>query len=411
MSSPVTLHVYDLSQGMAAQMSPGLLGKQIGGIWHTGIVAFGREYYFGGGICVDAPNTTPYGLPKQTHALGSTSRTQEEFLSFLRSIGHRFTVATYHLLDNNCNNFSDECARFLTGKGIPPYIVDLPKEVMATPFGQMFRPMIDSMQGTIRDASMGHELNLSSAGDASTPTHSALHSLAKSRIRLEKINRDAVVKKFRELDPSAEPESVLYILDFLERAQAEVAFPALDLLRIMALESTNAALMVERLPSILDKFVTSNDTTRPSLMMALRVAVNVLCSDAAAETVVREAQDVVVEACARGLEHDNAQVRLAAGALCLNLSIACTSLKVSLSESSAVRLVCCIGDRLNSKDVAESEASQLIGALGLLVSTDEDAKILAKTMEINTLRFAQSKASELAMAARDVSELIAKASG
>jgi len=27
------------------------IGKQLDGIWHTGIVAFGYEYYFGGGIC------------------------------------------------------------------------------------------------------------------------------------------------------------------------------------------------------------------------------------------------------------------------------------------------------------------------------------------------------------------------
>lgn len=34
---PVKLHVYDLSQGMAKSMSMGLVGKQIDGIWHTGI--------------------------------------------------------------------------------------------------------------------------------------------------------------------------------------------------------------------------------------------------------------------------------------------------------------------------------------------------------------------------------------
>lgn len=145
---------------MAAQMSPGLLGKQIGGIWHTGIVAFGREYYFGGGICVDVPGRTPYGTPKQSHPLGRTTKSLDEFLTFLRSITSRFTVATYHLLDNNCNNFSNECSRYLTGQSIPSYILDLPSEVMATPFGNMLRPMIDSMQGSIRDASAGHELNL-----------------------------------------------------------------------------------------------------------------------------------------------------------------------------------------------------------------------------------------------------------
>ena len=52
---PVSLHVYDLSGGMAKSMSKQLVGKQIDGIWHTGIVVYGKEYYYGGGISYDNP--------------------------------------------------------------------------------------------------------------------------------------------------------------------------------------------------------------------------------------------------------------------------------------------------------------------------------------------------------------------
>ena len=38
----VVLHLYDLSQGMAKAMSQAIIGKQIDGIWHTGIVVYGR---------------------------------------------------------------------------------------------------------------------------------------------------------------------------------------------------------------------------------------------------------------------------------------------------------------------------------------------------------------------------------
>lgn len=38
----------------------------------------------------------------------------------------------YHLLDNNCNSFSNEVAEFLTGNPIPSYITNLPAEVMET---------------------------------------------------------------------------------------------------------------------------------------------------------------------------------------------------------------------------------------------------------------------------------------
>lgn len=43
----VELYIYDLTQGMATMMSPLLLGRQIDGIWHTAVVVFGREYFYG----------------------------------------------------------------------------------------------------------------------------------------------------------------------------------------------------------------------------------------------------------------------------------------------------------------------------------------------------------------------------
>ena len=46
----VKLLVYDLSRGMASQMSEQFLGQRIDGIWHTGVECFGNEYFFGGGI-------------------------------------------------------------------------------------------------------------------------------------------------------------------------------------------------------------------------------------------------------------------------------------------------------------------------------------------------------------------------
>ena len=61
---PVKLHVYDLSGGMAKAMSQQLVGKQIDGVWHTGIVVYNKEYYFGGRISYDPPARTPFGKSK-----------------------------------------------------------------------------------------------------------------------------------------------------------------------------------------------------------------------------------------------------------------------------------------------------------------------------------------------------------
>ena len=38
----------------------------------------------------------------------------------------------YHLLDNNCNSFTNEVSQFLTGNPIPSYITGLPAEIMET---------------------------------------------------------------------------------------------------------------------------------------------------------------------------------------------------------------------------------------------------------------------------------------
>lgn len=52
---PVQLYLYDLSRGMAKTLSPQLVGKTIEGIWHTSVVIYGVEYYFGQGIQQSLP--------------------------------------------------------------------------------------------------------------------------------------------------------------------------------------------------------------------------------------------------------------------------------------------------------------------------------------------------------------------
>lgn len=42
MSSQVTLYVYDLSGGMAKSLSRAIIGQQIDGIYHTGIVVYNK---------------------------------------------------------------------------------------------------------------------------------------------------------------------------------------------------------------------------------------------------------------------------------------------------------------------------------------------------------------------------------
>lgn len=133
-------------------MSQSILGQRIDGIWHTGIVAFSREYYFGGGIQVSQLGyfaRSHQMQPTQMLDMGTTTKTQAELEQFLRSVNHQYTQRTYNLITNNCNNFADAVCQFLTGHGIPNHIVDLPRIVFSTPGGAMLRPMIEGMQNNI----------------------------------------------------------------------------------------------------------------------------------------------------------------------------------------------------------------------------------------------------------------------
>ncbi|EGD76833.1 hypothetical protein PTSG_08180 [Salpingoeca rosetta] len=143
--SKVQVYLYDLSQGMMASLSPSLLGRHFEAVWHTSIVVYGQEFFFGGGINRAAPGTTAAGRPHQVVDLGETEIPEWMFVQFLHGLQDKFNAETYHLLRNNCNHFSEEAATFLTGQSIPQKVRELPDQFLATPFGQMFAPMIDQM--------------------------------------------------------------------------------------------------------------------------------------------------------------------------------------------------------------------------------------------------------------------------
>lgn len=149
-SALVQLYVYDLSGGMARTLSPALLGQQIDGVWHTSIVLRGQEYFFGGGINVASAGATPFGRPLEVVDLGRTQLPGDVVEALLIDLSERYTPESYSLLDNNCNNFSDELAQLLTGARVPPHITGLPAAVLATPFGMMLRPLLSGLETQMR---------------------------------------------------------------------------------------------------------------------------------------------------------------------------------------------------------------------------------------------------------------------
>jgi desumoylating isopeptidase 1 len=156
MSNSVQLVIYDLSHGMARQLSAQFLGGPqyaIDIIPHTALVVFGREYFFGGGIQHEDPHqfrrmTGMY--PIQTLHLGTTLASRAEFEAWCASAARngRYTAASYDLLERNCNNFSHDAALegLRLSQGVPEWILQVPQKFLSSPMGQMVRPILQNMQ-------------------------------------------------------------------------------------------------------------------------------------------------------------------------------------------------------------------------------------------------------------------------
>ncbi|TFK24385.1 thioredoxin family protein [Coprinopsis marcescibilis] len=145
MTTPVKLYVYDLSNGMARQLSRQLTGRQIDGIWHTSVVVFNNEIFYGQGISITQPGKSHHGTPMQILDMGETAIDEATFTAWLSELRNHYTADKYHLLEFNCNSFTNDCVGFLTGASIPDFIKDLPTDFLSTPFGQSLRPTIDAM--------------------------------------------------------------------------------------------------------------------------------------------------------------------------------------------------------------------------------------------------------------------------
>lgn len=88
----VHLLVYDLSQGLARQMSMGLLGFQLDAIYHTSIELDGREYVYDGNVVAITPGSSHLGQPMQRLLLGKTELPMEVIEPYLDSLREIYTV-------------------------------------------------------------------------------------------------------------------------------------------------------------------------------------------------------------------------------------------------------------------------------------------------------------------------------
>lgn len=152
--TPVMFYQYDLTQGMAKSFGKMLIGRPVEGIWHTAVVVFGKEYFYGGGIQIGSPKQTPYGIPVKEVKFGYTDKDMATFEKYLKTIDSKFSTDTYDVLKHNCNHFTDNALYYLTGKHLPNAILNQHEQLLSTPMGKMIRPMLENMSQSGNNAAL-----------------------------------------------------------------------------------------------------------------------------------------------------------------------------------------------------------------------------------------------------------------
>ena len=99
--------------------------------------------------------------------MGTTQLPMETILEYLEALKEVYSPESYDLFAHNCNNFTNDFAMFLVGKGIPEHITNLPERVLDTPFGQMLRPQIDAGMRLITQAPVAPPSASRSSGSTS----------------------------------------------------------------------------------------------------------------------------------------------------------------------------------------------------------------------------------------------------
>jgi len=160
---PVEVYLYDLGQGLAKLGGNPAFGQSLEGVWHSGLVAYGREYFFTQeGIASVVPGSTGLGDPDRIENLGDTQLPYSVFLDYLLTLGeNKFKAGSWDLVNLNSNSFSDELSQFICGQGLPKYILELPPDMRTTPeictqMGRISAPQFSGISlGLIRESRTG----------------------------------------------------------------------------------------------------------------------------------------------------------------------------------------------------------------------------------------------------------------
>lgn len=419
--TPVMLYVYDLSRGLARQFSAQFLGKHFDGIWHTAIVVFGKEYFYGGGIMVSEPMQTPFGTPVKEIDLGTTSIPQALFEEFLQGLSHRYLPENYHVLDNNCNNFTDECSQFLTGSPIPKEIRDLPAEFASTPLGAMLRPMIDNFFSSQKQQLAQYQMFQPGVQNKNTQSNSNSSKFLSHSIPIlfTAANIPQVFGKLKQLIaelkvslsddetmtlnqlenilnerekvtvlPAIPTQAHTLLVKLLSNFPVDKQFVLLDVFRLLVLFPSISVLYTtsqkDFINNLLEQYLHPKKEGIPvaSKMMVLRLLCNLFGSKEGSNFVMKDILESILEATVNAVQVEDPKIRTAGASLAFNISLFLNP----NDEEPVIRLVSALVHALKSEKDSENEFTTLL-TIGKLVKGNSSAVELAVTMDFHPKQF------------------------
>ncbi|KXT16931.1 hypothetical protein AC579_4732 [Pseudocercospora musae] len=452
----IELYVYDLTRGMARMMSRQFLGIQIDAVYHTALVFGGIEYFFGAGVQTCYPGTTHHGQPMEIIKLGATQLPLETILEYLESLKGVYTPESYDLFTHNCNNFTNDFAMFLLGKGIPEHITNLPERVLETPFGQMLRPQIDAGMRSITQAEVPQqarptatkEVNTSNSSPGMSPsshphlkinvpileqgstkpiTYAKIPPLDKLMAKLGEASKQtdlAALKSFiekRSEDPKLAPlpnlHDVTRIFQFdVLKLPVEVRFASVDLLRCSMIDPRVSGYFAEEqqpktVPLLIQHVLNLKDCPHNLRLVTLHLACNVFASPLYVKELM-ESEDSTLSTfidfiTSSLLDASHATTRVAAASLAFNVAVANYRVRreqgqEGLSEGEQVELAASLLETL-SDEKNEDAAKAVLTALGYLVYCSDPNGELAdvcKAMDakhtLRRLKTSEGVANEIA---------------
>lgn len=138
----VKLHCYDIS-GVAERILGGAFFG-VSGIFHSGLVVHGREYWYGGKIHQCHPGSTRFGKPSSVIKLGYTLWTKRELVALVHdSLAKSFTLEGYDVIHCNCNDFSNALSMHLMGKSTPEHIRGQAEKAMSYTVIRLLGPYLN----------------------------------------------------------------------------------------------------------------------------------------------------------------------------------------------------------------------------------------------------------------------------